>query len=124
MVNPGEKLITLLLQNKGRIIGICSNIGCILFGKDREEKIRLIRGWEKGTPERYGDAEPSTTDKENVITTSGQPSIVLGYDWKVIPPPYNTIGAAPTYEAVRMIVYYNQNGRASDRSQRIVVHII
>ena len=64
----------------------------------------------KGTPESFGKAEPSPIDTENVIKSSGMPSVVLGYDWKTIPPPANTIGMPPTNKSVRMIGYYNQNG--------------
>ena len=64
----------------------------------------------KGTIEKYGAAVPSTTDKVNAINSSGQPSVVLGYEWHSVPQPANTIGGAPSYNAVRYVGYYNRSG--------------
>lgn len=64
----------------------------------------------KGTTEKYGSAVPSTTDKVNAINSSGQPSVVLGYEWHSVQQPANTIGGAPSYNAVRYVGYYNRSG--------------
>ena len=47
----------------------------------------------------YGVAEPSNTDKQNIIKSSGQPSVVLGYKQYQIGGPI-----------VKSIGYYNSNG--------------
>ena len=51
------------------------------------------------TTGNYGVAEPSNTDKQNIIKSSGQPSVVLGYKQYQIGGPI-----------VKSIGYYNSNG--------------
>ena len=51
------------------------------------------------TTGNYGVAEPSNTDKQNIIKSSGQPSVVLGY--------YQEYNGAPI---IKSIGYYNSNG--------------
>ena len=61
----------------------------------------------KGTPEEYGKAEPSSTDKTSALKTAG--NVVLGYTWEK-EFETNVIGGTPSYNAVRQIGYYNSNG--------------
>ena len=56
----------------------------------------------QGNPDKFGKAEPSTKDKNTVIKSSGQPSVVLGYDY--VP------SSTTSLECIRMIGYYNQSG--------------
>lgn len=64
----------------------------------------------KGTHDSFGAAEPSPIDKKNIIKSSEQPSVVLGYYWEIIPPSANTIGLSSEYKPIRKIGYYNENG--------------
>jgi len=64
----------------------------------------------EGTPDKYGKAEPSDTDKNNVIKSGNHPSVVLGYEPSTVPPGPNTIGGEPSVKFVRHIGYFNENG--------------
>ena len=61
----------------------------------------------------YGMAQPSPTDIQNVIRSSGQPSVVLGYNEK--PPVFNSnmIGGFMHPQLERGIGFYNSKGIVS-----------
>ncbi len=63
-----------------------------------------------GDSANYGLALPSPTDIQNVIKSSGQPSVVLGYNEK--PPVFksNMIGGATHPQLERSIGFYNSGG--------------
>lgn len=61
-----------------------------------------------GDPYNYGEAKPSPLDKDNVLKTAT--NIVLGYEWILAPQNPNIIGGTPSYESVRKIGYFNENG--------------
>ncbi len=63
-----------------------------------------------GNEDFYGKAEPSPTDIQNVVTSSGQPSIVLGYEQISPFPNPNMIGGQMPYQFERRIGFYNSNG--------------
>lgn len=66
-----------------------------------------------GDSYNYGKAVPSPTDEQNVIKSSGQPSVVLGYNEK--PPVFtpNVIGGSTSPQFERGIGFYNSNGLIS-----------
>lgn len=53
---------------------------------------------------------PSATDIQNVVTSSGQPSIVLGYGEAQPFPNPNIIGGQIPNQLEREIGFYNSNG--------------
>jgi hypothetical protein len=56
----------------------------------------------------YGLAEPSGTDKSNVV--GNQPNVVLGYGQKITQPSGNVIGGSPIIEFPRQIGFFNSSG--------------
>ena len=60
-------------------------------------------------------AQPSPTDIQNVIRSSGQPSVVLGYNEK--PPVFNSnmIGGFMHPQLIRGLGFYNCKGSVSKR---------
>ena len=56
----------------------------------------------------YGVAEPSGTDKNNIV--GSQPSVVLGYRQQITQPSSNTIGGSATVSFPRQIGFFRASG--------------
>ena len=56
----------------------------------------------QGNPSKYGKPEPSDTDKQSIIKSSGLPSVVLGYTFIQT--------STGEYRSARVIGYYNSSG--------------
>ena len=110
----------------GFMVGVYGTVTTLVTGTEKE-----ISNWEqplaelrekddyvaydvhthsKGNSDYYGLAKPSSTDLQNVIKSSGLPSIVLGYREKPVFHNPNMIGGSTNPELERAVVFYNSKG--------------